>query len=408
MSSISALPYDLQSTICFQLKALPDLHTFCMVNHYWNHIGSKHPLSLLFSRMTKGTREPHFQPTSHGRISSVALYKKYLCVGDTNIAANSHTVVVYDLDKKCPLYSIMGHSKPIRYIHIRGERIFTGSLNGTTRVSDLKTGEEVSTFWTSNATSDPDGHNLWTLQADEHYLCTGASDGTVAVWNLDHPHKSYTFRAHHSCIHHMQLGGERLLTVSQAGDLSVWDLEKHSSALRTYEKLTAAISCAQMHGNHFSIGLRNGVVMTGRSDTGDILHTHQNYTKAVSHLEFNEKFLCTSATKEMSYANPKNGSAPQNDSVPPIIVRDLRTGEIRYKLTDYKGSISCLKLHEYLLLTGSASGIVTVWNLIRGEKIGCFEIGKASIQDLHVEDNLLCVTTRPTKVSIMRLEVPPL
>jgi WD40 repeat protein len=101
-----------------------------------------------------------------------------------------------------------------------GRLLATGSSDGTARVWDAGTGEQLLVLTVGNAVWDvafgPDGR----------HLATGCDDGAVRVWALDSGACLSTLRAHRGAVWGVAWppDGRRLLTGSEDGTAVLWDL----------------------------------------------------------------------------------------------------------------------------------------------------------------------------------------
>ena len=102
-----------------------------------------------------------------------------------------------------------------------GRRVISGSEDGTLRVWDLATGQQIATL---------QGHAGWVhacaVTPDGRRVVSGSSDRTLKVWDLATGHEVATLQGHAGWVHACAVTPEGRRVVSGSGDqtLKVWDL----------------------------------------------------------------------------------------------------------------------------------------------------------------------------------------
>ena len=123
------------------------------------------------------------------------------------------------------LQTLRGHGGPVLFLAFSpdGSKIATTSEDGTAKVWDASTGQELLTLAGHNGTAigidfSPDGK----------YLATSSFDGTAIVWNALTAERLFTLAGHESEVTsvHFSPDGRRLVTNGQYdGQIKIWDAQ---------------------------------------------------------------------------------------------------------------------------------------------------------------------------------------
>nr|WP_198525340.1 WD40 repeat domain-containing protein [Oscillatoria sp. PCC 10802] len=133
------------------------------------------------------------------------------------------TVKVWNLDSGEELLTLEGHSAPVYAVAVTpdGSRAISGSRDGTVKVWNLDSGEELHTLkghsdWVNAVAVTPDG-----LRA-----ISGSDDGTVKVWNLVSGKKLHTLKGHSGLVNAVAVTPDGLRAISGSDDrtVKIWDL----------------------------------------------------------------------------------------------------------------------------------------------------------------------------------------
>jgi WD40 repeat protein len=123
------------------------------------------------------------------------------------------------------LLTLYGHTQAVNQAVWNADesRVLTASNNGTARVWDAETGEELltlsgDTYWGVNQT-------LW--NADESRILTASNDGTARVWDAEVGTELLTLSGHTNWVNQAvwNADGTRILTASWDDTARVWDAE---------------------------------------------------------------------------------------------------------------------------------------------------------------------------------------
>jgi WD domain, G-beta repeat len=148
------------------------------------------------------------------------------------LAAGSHdgTVKLWDASTGEELRTLKGHSDSVRSVAFSpdGKRLATGSHDGTAKLWDTSTGEELRTL---------KGHSsdIWPVafSPDGKRLATGSNDGTVKLWDANTGQELLTLKGHSDSVWSVAFSpdGKRLAAGSSNGTVKLWDAATEQEVL---------------------------------------------------------------------------------------------------------------------------------------------------------------------------------
>ena len=142
-------------------------------------------------------------------------------------AAAGYSVRVWDTTTGKRHATLQGHSARVTSIGFspQNDRIATGSWDGTAKIWDLSSGQEVGTFghkdYVTTVAFSPDG--VW--------LATGCSDRSIKLWNLRDRDRTHDYRSHLRSPQALAFSptSAMLASVSNIGDIKLWGVEGDSA-----------------------------------------------------------------------------------------------------------------------------------------------------------------------------------
>jgi len=138
--------------------------------------------------------------------------------------AADYSVRVWDTGTGSRHATFRGHSARVTSIAFSPEndQIATGSWDGTAKIWDLSSGQEMGTFghkdYVTTVAFSPDG--VW--------LATGCSDRSVKLWNLRDRERTHGYRAHQRTPQALAFSptSAMLASVSAVGGIKLWGVER--------------------------------------------------------------------------------------------------------------------------------------------------------------------------------------
>ncbi len=141
------------------------------------------------------------------------------------------------------LRTLHGHSGGVPSVAFSpdGQRIVTGSLDGTAKAWDAATGKELVTFKGHRA-----GIKSVAFAPDGQRIATGSEDATVKVWDSTSGKELLTLRGHRARINSVAFApdGQRIATASLDGTAKVWDAASGNELLTLKGHTDEVISVA--------------------------------------------------------------------------------------------------------------------------------------------------------------------
>ena len=134
------------------------------------------------------------------------------------------TLKVWDLETREQLASLEGHTGRVKSVTVTpdGHRVISGSHDGTLKVWDIEKGVQLATLeghidWVESVTVTPDGRRA----------ISGSDDGTLKVWDLKTWKQLATLEGHTDSVRSVTVtpDGRRAISGSDDGTLKVWDLK---------------------------------------------------------------------------------------------------------------------------------------------------------------------------------------
>ncbi len=166
-----------------------------------------------------------------------------------------------------------------------GRRVLTGNRDGTSKLWDPGTGQEIRTFRGHYApvicvAFSPDGRRV----------VTGSFDGTAKLWDVDSGQELRTFQAHSDAVVSVAFSseGSRVLTGSYHGTAELWDAET-GKELRSFQGGSGAIlgvAFSPSDGRTVLTGSIDGTVKLWDAETGKELRTFQVHSGRITGVAF--------------------------------------------------------------------------------------------------------------------------
>jgi len=166
------------------------------------------------------------------------------------------------------LRTLHGHSGGVRSVAFSpdGQRIVTGSLDGTAKAWDAASGKELVTFKGHRG-----GINSVAIAPDGQRIATGSKDTTVKVWNSTSGKELLTLKGHHAMVNSVVFApdGQRIATASLDGTAKVWDAASGNELLtlkgHTDEVMSVAFS---PDGRRIATGSEDHTARVWEADSG--------------------------------------------------------------------------------------------------------------------------------------------
>ena len=116
-----------------------------------------------------------------------------------------------------PYFDLKGHSGWVRSVAIQGDRIVSGSDDGTVKVWQVSTGLLEKTLA---------GHFTWvcSVAIDGDRIVSSSEDGTVNVWQASTGLLEKTLTGHSTWVCSVAIQGDRIVSGSDDGTVKVWQV----------------------------------------------------------------------------------------------------------------------------------------------------------------------------------------
>ncbi len=245
--------------------------------------------------------------------------------------------------------TLKGHGHWVYSLAAFDGKLFSGSLEMTIKVWDLKTGQCTATLR---------GHedSVYSLAIFDGKLFSGSYDGMIKVWDLKTGHSletgecTATLKGYENAGCSLAVYDGKLFSDSDNNTIKVWDSEtgECTATLKGHESLVCSL--AVYDGKLFS-GSSDSTIKVWNLKTGECTATFKGHESWVYSLAFFDGKLFSGSYDHI------------------IKVWDLETGKCTATLTGHRGRVCSLAVFEGKLFSGSFDGTIKVWELKTGKCI---------------------------------------
>jgi WD40 repeat protein len=275
-------------------------------------------------------------------------------------ASEDGTLKIWDLESGEELHTLEGHTSSVDAMAVSfdNQHIVSISRGKTTKVWNLETGEELHTLDRGFRGSAPAG-----VVTPDSSLILGAFDfQNLQLWNLKTGEELLTLEGHRSWVRRVALTPDGRYAVSASSDktLKIWDLE-NGRELGTLHGHTGAVYNVLVtpDGRCAVSASSDETLKIWDLQTGKDLRTLAVHMRGVS----------------MSLT-PDGRQMVTNSSDDTLKIWDLATGTVLSVLQGHKDSVKTLTvaLDGRYAVSGSADKTLRVWNLTNGETIASYRV----------------------------------
>jgi WD40 repeat protein len=273
------------------------------------------------------------------------LVKALAVTGDGRVVSGSDdgTVKVWDLASGQELRTLSGHGGWVMAVAVTGDgRVVSGSSDGTLKMWDLERGEELRTL-----SGHGGGFRALAVTGDGRVV-SGSEDGTVKLWDLTSGEEPRTLSGHDGGVWALAVTGDgRVVSGSRDGTVTVWDLTS-GQELRTLPGHGGGVSAVAVTGD--------GRVVSGSEDgtvkLWDLTSSEEPRT------------LSGHGGGVWALAVTGDGRVVSGSSDGTVKVWDLTSGEEPRTLAGHGGWVNGLAVTgDGRVVSGSSDGTVKVWDL---------------------------------------------
>jgi WD40 repeat protein/serine/threonine protein kinase len=256
------------------------------------------------------------------------------------------------------LLTFHGHSDWVLKVAFSpdGQRVVTGSWDGTAKVWEAATGRELLTLTGPSASVafSPDGQRIVTGGTNQR-IVTGGTNGTAIVWDATSGKELLTLKGHSALINSVTFSpnGQRIVTASVDGTAKVWDAAS-GKVLLTLKNHSANVSSAAFSpdGQQVVTGSWDRTAKVWDAASGKELLTFKRHIAMVNWVAF-------SPDSQRIVSGSDDGTSR---------VWDAASGE---ELLTIKESSQCVAFSPdgLLIATSGVNGTPKVWEGASGKEI---------------------------------------
>src|SRR5215207_775709 len=188
-----------------------------------------------------------------------------------------------DLPRK--LLTLEGHQGPVRGLTYSrdGSLIASGSDDGTAKIWDVKTGEELATF------TGHRGDVLWVaFSPDGTRLVSAGADKTIRIWEVKTGKELFTLKRHHSgvVIAVFSPDGTRFATGADDGSAKIWDTASGQELFTLTHPGTVYGVAFSPDGKHLATASNAEIVKVWDALSGQELLSFSGHTSSIVSIAF--------------------------------------------------------------------------------------------------------------------------
>jgi TRAP-type C4-dicarboxylate transport system substrate-binding protein len=245
-----------------------------------------------------------------------------------------------------------------------GRYLASGSSDGTTRLWDVATGEEVAVF--SVETGEVGGV---AFSPDGKFLLMAVTDQTARLWDIATGQEVQVFSGHTGSVDSVGFSPDgKIIVTNGSSDLTarLWDVAS-GQILQTFTGHTDLVIRAAYSpdGKHVLTASIDGTARLWDTTTGKEMHTfdHPNVPSAIA-FSPDGKYIATGCEDNVTR------------------LWDVSTGDLLQEFSGHEGFVQGVAFSPdgRLLLTGSSDRTARLWDLVTGQTIHIFVGHRAEVQ----------------------------
>lgn len=293
--------------------------------------------------------------------------------GSPTIGGKVH---VYDTDGNLQS-TLSGHKSLTSCVGFSVDgRVAAGSYDGSIRIWDVKTQEQVVEFkghheFVSAVAFSPDGSQVASVSSDLNGI-GGRSASDIKIWDSTTAQEQLALYGHHQRVRHLAFSpdGQQIATAGYDGDIKVWNSQRRAQALRIQDGRHTISDLAVSPDSQKVISASHPIKVFDRA-TGTELLVFKGHSGPVNHVS----------------VHPDGVRAASGGGKEPIKIWNYHTGQVLLTFENHRGPVSGLCFHPdgQHVISAAANRQVKIWQIDDGRVTLSCPVEKAVIQAASVD-----------------------
>ncbi|XP_033640972.1 uncharacterized protein LOC117301177 [Asterias rubens] len=282
---------------------------------------------------------------------------------------------------------LQGHTDAVFCLMFDKCRIFTGSMDRSIRIWDIRSGRSIRKIY---------GHKggIRCLQFDSIRIVSGSWDMTIMIWDIIKFHHLATLTGHIDVVSCLQFDPKHMVSGSHDSTIRVWSMEDYQ-CLRVLRHHRDSVSCLVFDGHFVTSGSADRTIRMANIFTGECVLKLSDYIDAVTALDMQGDLIVGGTLSgKLFFWDKFSGKAvagvqPHDTTIFKIVFLPKGRGGARF-------------------LTAAGDGSIKEWDLHSMTCVRALHGHKGSVRDVRVSGDRIVSCSDDGNVRIWDMLTPPL
>ncbi|XP_013396314.1 LOW QUALITY PROTEIN: uncharacterized protein LOC106163305 [Lingula anatina] len=277
---------------------------------------------------------------------------------------------------------LQGHMNDVLCVTFDRKRLFSGSMDRTIRLWDIRTGRSVHKLY---------GHKggIWTICISDDRLYSGSWDTTIMVWDVISFKRIIVLSGHSDAVNCLKCRGCYLVSGSHDKTIRVWSTYSYSCE-RIIRGHKAGITCLEFDGRTIISGGADMRVYIHAVHSGECLRWFNGPSHPISCMAVQGDLLLCGTTGGVVY------------------FWDKTSGECEAAVEAHQAPINGIDFHSGRFYTASDDAVIKEWDLITMTCVRSLHGHKGPVNDVKVSEDRVVTCSDDGNVRVWDVFTPPL